>query len=97
MVKFTEEKEKLICSFSGRLDSTNCIKWEENLLEKIAEAGTPVVFNLEKVNYIASGFLRICLQASKKVKPENFLIVGACSYTKKVFKISQLDKQLNVK
>ncbi len=97
MVKFDVDDKKLVCSFSGRLDSANCIKWEERLREKIQEAKRPVVFDLEKVNYIASGFLRICLWTAKEIKPEKLLIANACSYVKKVFKVSNLDRQLNIK
>ena len=59
MVKFSVEDSKLICSFSHRLDSGNCDKWEKHLMQKVRESKMPVVFNMERVNYIASAFLRI--------------------------------------
>lgn len=97
MVGYKTENGKLICSFSHRLDSANCIKWEEGLFEKIREAKMPVVFDLEKVNYIASHFLRICVKAAKETGANNFAIINCQAPVKKVFNISNLENELDIK
>ena len=97
MVHYEKIDGKLICQFSHRLDSSNCVKWEDGLYEKIAQTKSPVVFDLEKVNYVASAFLRICIKVSKDIGKDNLKITHACSHVKKVFKISGLDKQLSIK
>jgi len=97
MVRFNTEDGKLICSFSRRLDSANCDKWEKWLHEKIDEVKMPVVFDLKEVDYIASGFLRICIAVSKKVGKQDLMIINTCPYVKKVFKVAGLDRQLKIK
>ena len=97
MVHYEQIDGKLACQFSHRLDSANCVKWEDGLYEKIAQMKLPVVFDLEKVNYVASAFLRICIKVSKDIGKDNLKITHACSHVKKVFKISGLDKQLSIK
>jgi anti-anti-sigma factor len=97
MVRFNEENGKLMCSFSRRLDSSNCEKWEKWLYEKIEESKMPVIFNMDEVDYIASGFLRICIAISKKVGKANLTIINTRPYVQKVFKIAGLDRQLSVK
>ena len=97
MVRYTEEEGKLICSFSHRLDSTNCVKWEEGLFEKIKEKNAAVVFDLNDVNYIASHFLRICLKVSKESGKGNFKIINAHDNVKKVFKMSNMEREFKIK
>ena len=97
MVQFSVEDSKLICSFSHRLDSVNCVKWQENLMRKVRESKMPVVFDMERVNYIASAFLRICLAVAKEVGAGNLTIVKTSDYVRKVFRISGLDKKIKVK
>ena len=97
MVKYSVEDGKLVCSFSHRLDSTNCVKWEKGLYEKVRESNMPVVFDLKKVNYIASAFLRICFAVAKELGANKLSIVHACPYVKKVFKIAGFDKKIRIK
>jgi len=97
MVHYEETNGKLVCHFSHRLDSANCIKWEEGLYQKLSGIKMPVVFDLEQVNYIASAFLRICVKIAKDIGFNNLEIVHATSHVMKVFKISGLDKQLKIK
>ena len=97
MVGYKTENGKLVCSFSHRLDSANCIKWEEGLFEKIKEAKMPVVFDLEKVNYIASHFLRICVKTAKELGKNDFLIINCREPVKKVFNISNLENVLDIR
>lgn len=97
MVRFSVEDDKLVCSFSHRLDSVNCDKWEKHLMEKVRASKMPVVFDLEKANYIASAFLRICVMVAKEVGESNLTIVKANEYVKKVFKIAGLDKKIKIK
>jgi len=97
MVRYSVEDSKLICSFSHRLDSVNCEKWEKHLMRKVRESKMPVVFDMQRVNYIASAFLRICVMVAKEVGAGNLTIVRTSKYVKKVFRISGLDKTIKVK
>ena len=96
MVEITKQDEKLICAFAGRLDTVNCSKWEKELLEKAKSENIPVVFDLKNVEYVASGFLRVCLQVAKIIGAENLRLINVSDYVKKVFSLSGFDKHLNV-
>jgi len=96
MVDILKQDDKLICVFSGRLDTINCAKWEKELLEKAKSENIPVVFDLKNVEYVASGFLRVCLQVAKIVNTENLKLINVSAYVKKVFSLSGFDKHLNI-
>ncbi|RLD09785.1 MAG: hypothetical protein DRI44_07725 [Chlamydiae bacterium] len=96
MVDITVKDDKLVCTFNGRLDTVNCSKWEKELLDKAKESKNPVIFDLGNVEYVASGFLRVCLQASKLVGTEKLKLINANEYVRKVFSLSGFDKYLNV-
>jgi anti-anti-sigma factor len=97
MVHYSVEDSKLVCSFSHRLDSANCAKWQEQLMQKVKESKMPVVFDMEKVNYIASVFLRICLAVAKEIGADNLTVVKTSDYVKKVFRVSGFDKKIKIK
>ena len=96
MVKYTEEENKLICNFSGTLNTANCTKWEEEIYNKIDSADGVIVFDLNGVEYIASAFLRICVRVGKKVGADNFSIINVSPMIKKVFKMSGFDKFIKI-
>jgi anti-anti-sigma factor len=97
MVRFSGEEGKLVCSFEERLDTDNCMKFENELLEKVLQSkGKPVVFNLAKVDYVSSLFLGICMRILKDAGKENFTLVNVHPNIKKVFKISGLDKYIAI-
>ncbi|MDD5496607.1 MAG: STAS domain-containing protein [Candidatus Omnitrophica bacterium] len=95
MIKYSEETDKLVCSFSERLDTDACVQFEKELYKKIEDAkGKSVVFDLKTVDYISSVFLGICMHILKKLGSERLSIVNVQPNVKRVFKISGLDGQI---
>ena len=97
MVEFNREDKYLVCSFPERLDTSYCLENSEGLLQKIEESGMPVIFDLQKTNYISSAFLRICLQVCKEKGKEYFSLTNIAPSVKKVFKIAGFDKLMNIR
>jgi anti-anti-sigma factor len=91
----TEEKS-LVCTFGERMDTVKCQEVETELLNKVVETKMPVIFDVEKVAYVSSAFLRLCLRTAKEVGSGNFSIVNVQPNVKKVFKIAGFDKQLTI-
>lgn len=93
--------------FNGRLDTINSSTVAEEVYGQIKTLkpdidseelpGDKVVFNMSGVDYIASSFIRICVNASKMVQKGNFSITNCDPFLKKTFKIAGLDNILNVK
>ncbi len=96
MINYNLTEEKLVSTFSGKIDSVACSKFESELIKKITEAEKPVVFDLAKVDYIASSFLRICIYVPKLIGTENFSIINVTPHVKKVFKLVGFDKHLGI-
>ncbi len=93
--ELSKTKREVVCTFKKRMETKECNKVEEEILNSINDAEV-VVFDLKGVEYIASSFLRICGKASRKVKPGKFKIISASSQVMKVFKISGLADILDV-
>lgn len=96
MVKFTVEGSVLICRFSGNMDTESCQAVSEDLLKNIKESKGPVVFDLEKVDYVSSMFLGLCVTALKQLGPGNLSIINIRPNVKKVFKIAKIDALINL-
>lgn len=90
------DEPKLICAFSERLDTAKCLEIDDELFDKVLESKTPVVFNMQDVDYVASAFLRMCLKVAKEVGPGNFSVINVHPNVKKVFKIAGFDKQMSI-
>ncbi len=64
--------------------------------EKKPHEKLEVYFNLEKVNFITSAFIRICIISAKTVGKENFSIINSSPLIKKTLKIAGLETLMNV-
>jgi anti-anti-sigma factor len=85
----------LICTFTGKLNA-NCISKIEDEVFRNTERADIVVFDLSKVDYISSQFLRMCLIVAKDKKMNNFSIINVGKEASKVFKISGLYELLKI-
>jgi len=97
MVKFIIEGDTLICRFLGNMDTDNCQTISEDLLKNVKESKRPVVFDLEKVNYVSSMFLGLCMAVLKQLGPGNLSIINIHPNVKKVFKIAKIDALIRLK
>jgi anti-anti-sigma factor len=55
-----------------------------------------IIFDLDQVDYVSSGFLRLCLQAAKQVQQGRFRVVNTKPQVMKVFKVAYLDELFKV-
>ncbi|PIR16850.1 MAG: hypothetical protein COV46_06660 [Deltaproteobacteria bacterium CG11_big_fil_rev_8_21_14_0_20_49_13] len=97
MTDFTLENGSLTCRFTGRMDSHASMEAEKIVASKMKEASpAKVVFDLAEVHYIASGFVRICLQTAKSLATGDFSITNTSPSVMKIFVMTGLDKELKV-
>jgi len=96
MVHCIAEDKKLIFKFEGRLDTTNCLTLKKEIWEKVGGFDGCVVFDLERVDYVASSFLRLCLETCKEVGAGQFLLDRVAPEIKKVFKIAGFDIEMSI-
>ncbi len=94
-VSYIVNKDQLVCSFSGKMDTASCINLKDSLSDKIKDHNDQaVVFDMKKVDYISSSFLRLC--AITEVAAQSFSVVGTNPTVKRVFMIAGLDGKFNV-
>ena len=100
--EFDKDNNTLICFFSGRLDTQNSYEMEAEIEKNIMELlkddnhAPGIIFDIGKVDYIASAFIRICMKTIKQTGKEKFSIIHSIPMIKKTFKIAGLDAVLNV-
>ena len=91
MMEAKEENGNLVCVFSGKLDTLACLEVEKDVLAHVRAAPGSVSFDLADVNFVASMFLRLCIQTCKEMGASRFRIVNICPTVHKVFKLAGLD------
>jgi len=88
MVRMVEQDGQLRCIFDSSLNTIACLELEKELLGRIREAKLPVVFDLARVDFIASAFLRICLTVLKEVGADHLTMANLKPSVQTVFKIA---------
>jgi len=88
--------------FNGRLDTlgSNSVEQEiNNVFAEIDNTELPelkIIFDLGKVDFVSSAFMRVCLKYAKKVTQGNLQLINTDLKIKKTFKIAGLDKVLKI-
>ena len=90
MIEFVQDAEGLVCAFEGSLNTAACNEIEAQVYGKVDEASGAVVFDLSRVDYVSSGFIRICLSVHKRAGEGGFKITNPQPAVKRVFMISGL-------
>ncbi len=103
---YNKSEKVLTCAFTGHLDTNSCIilNIEVNAaidIIKSAEnattlSGTTIIFDVSGVSYIASSFIRICVNMARQVPKGNFSMINCDPFIKKTFIIAGLDELLKV-
>lgn len=97
-VSFDADLNLLTFSFEGRFNSEICTKLDPGIENEIKQALSrnpskelAIVFEIGKVEYFSSLFLRTVMKSAKKVKKGKFKIVGANPFLKAIIQSSGLD------
>lgn len=96
MVEFTQDDDKLVCSFSGRMDTATSMKLEDEVFEKAQKAHKPTTFDLQNVNFVSSAFFRLCLKTARATPDKTLKVINAAPFVKDGFRITKLDSILNI-
>jgi anti-anti-sigma factor len=96
MVVFSLDEDRLICAFSGQMDTLTTASLTSEVTARAAEASGPVVFDLAEVEYVSSAFLRLCLQVGRQKGAGQLSLVHVRPQVLKVLKIAGFDKILSV-
>jgi anti-anti-sigma factor len=101
MVTIENKGNKVQAAFKGRMDALSTPQVSEFLESDPAVQGrnpeNELVFDLTEVDYIASSFIRLCVNYARKAGPGGFAITNCQPFVKKTFKISGLDEILNIR
>lgn len=100
---YNKTEKVLVCIFDGHIDTNLCLSYSpelQSIIDKIkateASGEFEIIFDLKEVSYIASSFIRICVNAAKQVPQGSFKIMNSNPYIKKTFKVVGLDELLKM-
>jgi anti-anti-sigma factor len=88
----------MLCRFpTKKMDTPASAEADKEFSKSLSEAGADnIIFDLEGVTYVASGFLRLCVSAANKVEKGKFSVIHTDPQIMKVYKIAGLASVLNV-
>ncbi len=102
---FDAEHTELLCKFTEeRIPADIANKLQEiiktkldNIFQQHPEQtqNLKVIFDLEKVDYISSFFLRIVGMAAKKLAKDNLVVTNANQFIRDIFKVSGMERILD--
>ena len=96
MFSLVTDDEKMVFVFSKEMNTENCLSCMNEIIEKTNASKKPVVFDVKKIEYVASIFLSMCIQIHKERGSQNFRLQNVHPNVKKVFKIAKLDSYITI-
>jgi anti-anti-sigma factor len=97
MFNITMDGGRMTCTFPERMDTLACEKYRAQIDQQVGQVQTPVTFDMSGVGYVASSFLRICVQTAQALGKEQFELINVSPQVKKVLKIAGLDRDLTIR
>jgi anti-anti-sigma factor len=99
-MELTHEKkgENLIITIKGRLDAATANVADSAIKKLMADDCTRVLFNLNDLEYLSSGGLRVILGVAKEIKRKEGKLV-LCSlheFVKEIFEVSGFDSLIPI-
>lgn len=93
-----QEAQRVTLAFTGRLDTAGTLALREAVLARIGEvAATQTLrFDLAAVEFVASGFLRLCIQAVQALGSARFEVAHPTPLVHEVFVMAGLDTHLRI-
>ena len=92
-----EKKGTTACfTFNNAKLEYSVIRNMEKQMIKEFENCDKIVFNMKNTDFIASAFIRLCLEAIQRVGKENFEIINAKDFVHTVLQISKIDNFIKV-
>ncbi len=92
-MKIEECDGKLVCTLEGHLDTAQSQKLEAELKSRL-KPSVAVVFDMNAVTYVCSGFLRVCVMVAKVVGAQQFTLQGLTPPIRRVFKMAGMSELL---
>ncbi|MCX6270031.1 MAG: STAS domain-containing protein [Bacteroidetes bacterium] len=90
MSTFREDGHQLTCVLDERLDTLLSRSFEEELEGKPLDRYTDLIFDMEKVQYVSSSFLRICIKTAKQLQPGRLSIIHVSPVILKILNIANI-------
>ncbi len=97
VIEYDSDTQTHTIHFKGKLTGSLCqdlASETEAAVRKVLteKADAKLAFDLAKVDFVASAFLRICISAAKQLPNDRFAIVNCRPEVKRVFSIAGMDR-----
>lgn len=100
--EFDAGETRLLCRFDGRMDGAASAQLQGEVDGRLAPllSAQPeklsVAFDVEKVTFVSSAYLRICMSVAQRLGPGRFSVRGTNPALKKIFLVAGLDNAFPV-
>ncbi len=93
-----DDGERVTLVFSGRFDTAGTLGVQDAVLGRIAQVAPAqcLRFDLAAVEFVASGFLRLCIQATRTLGRERFELARPSPLVREVLAMAGLDQHLRI-
>jgi len=96
MIEYKSIDDKFVCIFHGRIDTAAAMELENDLLDHIQRAGSPIVFDFSDLEYVASAFLRICVKVARLAGATKVKVLKPSKDILHVFTMTGFDKLMDL-
>lgn len=95
-IKIEKTNEKTLFKLDGWLDTASAPELDEKISE--IENTEAIILDFEKVDYISSSGLRVVVACHRKAKDisASLSIINVCTEVMNIFKLTGLDKKLDI-
>ncbi len=93
MIEYQEDNGVLVCFLPVNLDTAACRELGPDLLAHVEQAENPVVFDMSRVDFVASAFLSICLMAARQKGAGGFRFRSVKPLVRRVLDVTGLSKR----
>lgn len=95
-IEYSVEDGILVCLLPGNLDTAACKELGPDLLEHVEQAHQPVIFDMNRVEFVASAFLSLCVTVSHHTGAENFRFRDVKPLVRKVLDVTGLSRRFTI-
>ena len=97
-VKWQQEHGVLVGALLGRIDSSTAVDFLAAVNGRLGSDDNKLVLDFERVRYISSAGLRVCLMIARRFSPpdKSFGICGLSQFNRDIVTVSGFDKIISL-
>ncbi len=97
-IKWVQQDDVLVGALLGRIDSSNAVDFLARIEERVDTGDNRLVLDFERVRYISSAGLRVCLMIARRFAApgKRFAVCGLSQFNQDIVTTSGFDKIISL-